>query len=561
MDKMDRDRRKVEQREADIARLRAMWQQAVHSGVKLGLRDRLKAAFHLTRAWSRANKEGLKKEDFQDAILARLQRPHAKRREFRLSNWKLRRGENPATQDLTEKYKDKSTPQKSLEPYLVGITVAAEHCGADPDDWNIDMVRDLSTWSRTQISPGVAPPDDRPAETLAILLNAMCVELARRSALAETFDVVDRMSCRWEMYTERLFVTEHSSMEDLESPISPNYADTVYYEEMFPFPSVPLLRVPYACGEREFSLSVQSRPKIQELNRAHLESGLPDGKDMLASDASKIETGHLVWFREIRLCIVPDGRGNLAAALETRPFMRVEFPETSQFSGTHQIVGANDLDSLNGGIFAGDGKHFGPYIQTEDGEYWDIGYREGPRGNDSFGNWVERLPTSTDPSLVNNPGVYSTGWWFDPDPVRYPAEVDCEPWYLSYTPATAPYLRHWLTQDGRLENPKNRESMPRYVWAECPWSPHRMSELPGTSEWRKKSPPVHELNFPDRSHATWIESCLHNGRIEEALQAKIDTLQEQTARLQANWHAARARHSNALLRRWKSASNDKGIQE
>jgi hypothetical protein len=45
---------------------------------------------------------------------------------------------------------------------------------------------------------------------------------------------------------------------------------------------------------------------------------------------------------------------------------------------------------------------------------------------------------------------------------------------------------------------------------------------------------------------------LHNGLIEDELGDAIDRLKSQVGALQAEWHHARERHSNALLMRWKS---------
>jgi hypothetical protein len=126
--------------------------------------------------------------------------------------------------------------------------------------------------------------------------------------------------------------------------------------------------------------------------------------------------------------------------------------------------------------------------------------------------------------------------------------VSSEPWYLSYTSASSLYLRHWLTQSWPLA----REWSHSREVATCPWNPNDLGFGQQDRAWNRNLPPLHELNFPDRSHATWIECCLHNGLIEEALQVKIDLLQEQTSRLQSDWLAARERHSNALLRRWKA---------
>ncbi|WP_263338021.1 hypothetical protein [Albidovulum salinarum] len=539
-------------RKADKEKLRGMEQQAVQRGMKVVKLDRLKAAFHLTRAWKRANEAGLRKEDFQDAVLSRLKRPHAKRQEFRLANWTLRRGEDPTTQpQLPEIYKNSPTPQKSLEPYLVGLAVAAEQCGEDPDDWKLDMMRDLSIWSRAVTPTDIAPPDDRPAETLEILLKALCAELAQRNRLDETFAAICRMNCRWDMFCERLVATDVACMQRIESPISPAYEVSLYFEEMFPFPSIPLLRVPYFVGKAEFLLAPEDVLRAQDEN--YLASGdyWPVGTAIkgnggrhycIPADApdSRSANGTLAWYREIRLCIAPDGHGGYTSALESRPYVAVRFDADLPFGGRHHVVGGYELD-LERGMFYGrddDGGPVWPHIRMASGESWRITLPKRPDGSLPFAEWTERNPDTT-------------GWYFEADPVLHAGEVGSEPWYLSYTPASAPYVRLWLTEDWRLADEP----------ADNPWSRGNFDWDDLESRWNRDLPPIHELNFPDFSHATWIECCLHNGLIEEALQASIDRLKEQTGRLQADWHAARERHADALLRRWTTKSEEKDIQK
>lgn len=527
-------------RSAEVKKLRQFEQEAVRSGTKLGPRDRLKAAFHLTRAWNEANKAGLRKADFQDGVFARLQRTHGKRQEFRLTNWTLRRSEDPFQQDLTDAYERKSTPQKALEQYLVGVTVAAEYCQVDPDDWKLDMMRDLSVWSRPTARPDVAPQDDRPAETLAILLNALCENLARKNQLGATFDAVHRMSCRWEMFEERLVPVTNDTicMEAINSPISPVCEESLYFEEMFPFPSIPLLQVPYLVGQAEFALAPEAMLRQEDAKRI-ADGDHPDvGAAMwghhynVPEDAPGMRKaeGKLIWSRELRLCLVPDSHGGFAPAIESRPRVEVEFQEESPFAGRHHVIGGYEPD-LQRGLFyarAEDGGQVWPHICDPNGMLWRL--RLVLQNEDE--SWLDRF-VERDPE--------TTGWCFDPDPIRHPGDWSSEPWYLSYTPATAPYLRHWFTQDWRLEIEPGV----------CPWNRLNFETDNLEGKWNRKLPPIHELNFPDFSFATWIECCLHNGLIEEALQAAIDRLKDQVGALQAEWHHAREQHSNALLKRWK----------
>jgi hypothetical protein len=266
----------------------------------------------------------------------------------------------------------------------------------------------------------------------------------------------------------------------------------------------------------------------------------------------KVEAdGYLVWYREIRLCIVPDGHGDFVGALETRPHLKVRFSQGRAPAGEHEVIGVFDIENLGDGYTAADGSHVDPHIRLEDGSVWNVTYNDLSGNGSRPAAWTERPAKKRNPLFDNNPGLRSTGWIFDADPILQPGELVGEPWYLSYTPATAPYLRHWLTGDWRLADEP----------AVCPWDRENFDWHDPQGRWNKDLPPVHELNFPDFSDATWIECCLHNGLIEEALQAKIDRLKEQTGRLQADWHAAREHHTNALLRRWKAKTESMETKE
>ena len=550
-----REERRAQKRREEVAKLRRLQSDAVRLGTKVHKKDRLWAAFNLTRAWGEAKAAGLRKEDFQDEIQSRLQRPHGSRQEFRLSNWILKRGEDPTTQPgLVKEYETKTRPQKALEPYLVGIAVAAEHCGADADNWKLEMARNLKLWERLSGRPDQVRLDEQPSETLAVLLNELCARLAKKSRLDQTFAAVRAMNCHWEMFSERLAATDAACMQRIESPISPILEDNMYFEEMFPFPSIPLLRVPYGAGNAIFTLAPED--DLRAFDSENLSSdryftvGLPFRTESpegamrhynIPDDAHGLLhiAGDFTWYREIRLCIVPDGSGRFVSALESRPRMEVLFAREAPLEGQHHVLYGYEIE-LERGLFYGrgeDGGHLFPTIQTQDRRAWRIKMNSLPESGKQVNEWTERDPETT-------------GWFFDPDPVSRPGQVSSEPWYLSYTPATAPYLRHWLTQAWRLGNEA----------AVCPWSRGNFEWGAADARWDRNLPPINALNFPDFSHATWIECCLHNGLIEEALQASIDRLTEQTMRLHADWHDARERHSNALLRRWSTETEQEGHQ-
>ncbi|MRH22537.1 hypothetical protein [Rhodovulum strictum] len=522
-----REERRAQKRREEVAKLRRLESEAVRLGTKVHKKDRLWAAFNLTRAWGEAKAAGLRKEDFQDEIQSRLQRPHGSRQEFRLSNWILKRGEDPTTQPgLVKEYETKTTPQKALEPYLVGISVAAEHCGADADDWKLAMARDLSIWPRLSGAADVVSPDERPSETLAVLLNALCVRLAKDNRLEQTFAAIRAMNCHWDMDEERLSHSRHAPMQRIESPIFPINEDCLHFGEMFPFPSIPLIRVPYVTGDAVFNLALANGHDPRAGTR--MEAGEPRYEGI---------PGEVVWFREIRLCIVPGDRGGFVSALETRPHMEVRIQGETGVAGRYPVFRSALIDIADGSHYGP--PDLGPSIQTRDGQTWAIEMALWP------GKLRHALAGKIRPAFP-----FSSELYFDPDPIQTPGVAGFEPWYLSYTPATPPYLRHWLTQEWRRENEE----------AVCPWSRDNCERGAHGDRWDRNVPPIHELNFPGFSHATWIECCLHNGLIEEALQASIDRLKDQTTRLQADWHDARERHSNALLRRWSTETEQEGHQ-
>lgn len=220
---------------------------------------------------------------------------------------------------------------------------------------------------------------------------------------------------------------------------------------------------------------------------------------------------------------------SLRAALESRPAVDVTFPEGTLLAGKHRIHGGYEPDVLRGLFYARDpeGGNVWPTIQVE-GKKWRI-----QCADETFweaANMVERDPQTT-------------GWQFDADPVEAPGEVWAEPSYISYTPASPDYLRHWLTRSWPLgDTPEG-----------CPWSLGQFVTDPAKVRYERDLPLIRQLNFPDYNTATGIECCLHNGMIEEALQAAITRLKDQTAILQRNLYVDRDIHVGRLLKRWHAS--------
>lgn len=530
----DREAKRAEIAERDLAALR-WWQAEAERGAKLGRRtDRLHAALHLAEAWQKAKAKGLNKERFQDMVLEAMRSTHGRTESFKLANYTLPKKFSEVTEDVIRHYKTRSEPSQRLEPYLLAITIAAIHCGADPEQWKMDMLRQTSLWHNSRNNTHALPDDNRGYENLAVLLNSLCAEIARRHELDNAYAAIKAMNCRWEMFQDRLLATDTSCMQWLDSPISPHYANCEYLEEAVPYPSVALLRIPYLVVETGFRLAPEE--VLRPLDAAALASGdhLPPGMGItnLSSKTAygvpaglpgvSRASGQLTYYREIHLCVVPDGRGGFGAALQSRPRVEVSFPEGDIWAGTHQVNGAIDPALGNGLFYArhADGGHVWPTVTLSSGEVWRLQPEED--------TWIPESLALRDPGGAE--------WEFDADPVAAPGEVVAEPWYLSFTGATPLHLRHWLDGDWALGAVNAVSCFARERFA--------------SDRYDTDLPPRREMLFPQGGPSSDLEMSLHNGIMEEALDTSAARLSRQVAELQSTHRSASERHVQTLLKKW-----------
>lgn len=530
-----------------ISRLHALEQSAAEGRKLPNDADRLKAAWHLRRAWHQAKQAGLKKQDFQDRVFEALSHHHARREGFKLANYVLPLRYESVNDALTDyeaacmASKKRTEPLRGLEPYLKGIGIAAGWCGADPDDWKLAFLQETSLWKRRLPSSGVLDQDERPAETIALLFSALCAEIARRHELAKLYTALRSLACRWEMFEDRLVPSGGNCMQWIESPVSPVFESAVYFEEGMPYPSVPLLRVPYLAASTRLHVALEAA--LLEIDQAHANSpnyltgggainfihGRPDVVHYTfpadAPDQRQL-TADLFFLREIRLCVVPDGRGGFTAGLESRPRVELSIPDDDPLAGHHAVNAAWKPDfgeSLFYARRADDGPVF-PTIRDSEDRSWRVR--------------VVKPETEAWQVVMRDPET--TGWEFDQDPVGAPGQVEAEPWYLSYTPATPAYLAHWLTQNWSLAD----------ISASCPWDRIGGSHGADSGRYNRNLPPLYELKFSAASAANSIECCLHNGLIEDALDAAAGRLASEVSTLQRNWVSASDAHVHTLLNRW-----------
>ncbi len=120
----------------------------------------------------------------------------------------------------------------------------------------------------------------------------------------------------------------------------------------FRLPSIPLLYVPDLEGETAFALTPEAILSPHDARRLAQDNLVHEGAPTASQAAAhhgipenipglQIMEGWLTLSHEIRLCIVPDGHGGFAPALETRPRILAGFPEGSPFSGRHHVTRAD----------------------------------------------------------------------------------------------------------------------------------------------------------------------------------------------------------------------------
>ncbi|WP_114286452.1 hypothetical protein [Candidatus Halocynthiibacter alkanivorans] len=522
------------------------WSMAAEVGFKLRGDDNLRAGLFLRNAWRRASAAGLRKIDFQDQVFEKLKWGHRRRQSFKYDNYRILNMFDLVDDCTMAYYREhpRKAPMRGLEPYLVAVGVAAEACGENPDNCKIELLRSLSISRKKSPTAETEKDATREWENLSLLLNSLCREIACGASLGSVLDAIQRMSCRWEMFDAQLVPSDGNCMIDLESPIHPIYEPGVYFEEMFPFPSVELLLVPYMLGEMEFLLAPEDDLRRYDLD--HLGTGefLRPGMGVHSGGSigprehySIPETtgqvnlpGIVILYRELRLAVVPDGQGGFAGAIETRPRVVVSFSEETDFAGEHVVHAGYEPDVLRGLFYArtDEGGPVLPTISRADGERWRIHYGEDMPIVGGF--------------LLQNPKLET--WYFEPDPVGRQGFVETETGYLSYTPVTPDYLRYWLG--------KNWSIGPCH--AQIAWGELDATSSGGDGAESDWVPPLHERSFPRLPIAKAVEHALYSGTLERRLTEVVSDLKRQTARLERAWHAAQDRNIENWIARLKARS-------
>jgi hypothetical protein len=283
-------------------RLEDIRTKAVQNGTRLNnTTDRLKAAYFLTRVWQRAKKMGVSKADFEDRVLAQLQRRREGREEFRLARWLLPKvtmremeamgGDVP--HGLRETWRNRSEPQKALEPYIAAVGEAALICGETPKDWQIELLSPLSLWQ--QHGGEDEDSTDIPAENLALMVNALGRKLGHSNDLPGLIRRMGELPSRRDMEDDSFHPAPDNNVW-FTSPVFPNWNSGVYAEEVFPFPCLSLVHVRHGSAKVMAKLA-------------------PDIADLKDTPEEPVE---LTVYRDVRLAVAPVNPSECGGVFESR---------------------------------------------------------------------------------------------------------------------------------------------------------------------------------------------------------------------------------------------------
>lgn len=515
-------------------------------GIKLLNRDRLLAALFLGNAYSEAKAKGVltSKDDLEGCIFNRMSRKQDKSEQFRLNRWILPKRITEITKPVEDDYKGKREPHKALITYLDAIAELASRNGTDPKESQLDLLSRLSVWRRNS---SYDPGEDRliPALNLSNLLDRLCKKLSTDNKLPELFDRIRSLPCDWNPYSECLVLCDRKNMGSGKSPVSPEFEEVVLPNEMFPFPSVPLIRIPYLIHDAKIEVT-----------------GASDATAVDSATDVRIRTVKVIYYREIRLTIAPLSPSEMGAVFQTRGV--IEVPEAYLWKPTEHLTLQEALQYLQ---TASRRKYLGERLPIQPIRM--IAPRQTSVRPEVLldGQWYSLLGDTELFELEGHKYIsrMGTAYDFDHDPVGQPRSWHGTSMFVfSYTPATAPYVYHWLAQRhilqdaGLLHLSDGGEEIS--LWRRSEMDAHRLEfpylNLPDDvaaldARYGQNLPDQFALNFPDSAlSGSDVEKCLHNGLIEAALQNKIDLLRQQVKEMEEVWHSGREDATNALLKRY-----------
>lgn len=507
----------------DRQRLRALLGDA-RQGFTLRERQRFDAAFELGKRYNaiiREVKGG--RSAFEGRVIEILDEYGHRTETFDVAKWKLPKGVEQVDTTVRSNPKYRSIPQKSLIHYLSAIQALAEFAGEDIENALISFLKAARMWKDEPL-PDSGEDNWDAISRLHHMLTAVCQGVAAQTGMMDVFRRLYSMPLTWRYLEQRLQLGTISNFAGGFSPVDRSPLFDVNIDETFPFPSVPLLRIPLAWGD----LAVE----------------IEEGKTCIAAEPGaarrdgifKRRDARVIQYRDIHLAIAPLNDREVGPVLMSRGLVGLRIPSSSPH--VTMVFGTlHWLDTLA--------------VQQE--VLHDGGWR---RIKLEFDPDQDRL----DHQIAGPGDDYS----WECDPVEYPGVLNSGGDYVVYHRMSVDHLHHWLIGDHALDG----------EGATCPWSPfdgEPWTERPGLvlpptgnlweDAFHDADGKALPLLSPVRTSAFYVEAALHKGRIHKALLDQATALRRQAVHLVEQRRIEAIAAQEQLMASWKSAQHPHSLEE
>lgn len=506
----------------DRRRLRALLGEA-QRGVTLKERQRFDAALELGKRYNAAIRD-LKggRGAFEGRVIEILVGLGHQTETFDVAKWKMPKGIEQIDAIVRSNPKYRSIPQKSMIHYLAAIQALAEFAGDNVENAQISFLKAARVWKDEPL-PDLAEDNWDAISRLHRMLTAATQGISGQTGLLDVFRRLYSMPLTWRYLEEKLHLGTISNFAGDFSPVDLSPVSDINIDETFPFPSVPLVRIPIAWGD----LSVE----IEDGDTCFAEEpGAPRSDGVFVRHAARV-----LQYRDIHLAIAPLNDREVGPVLMARGLVGLRIPPSSP--RVMMVFGT---------------LHWSDTLSVQQEILHDGGWRR------------VKLEFAPDKDQLQHqvPGPGDDYSW-ECDPVEYPGVLNSGGDYVVYHRMSVDHLHHWLIGDHALDGEP----------AVSPWSPYDgepWNERPGLITpptgyfWEEAfnnadGKPLPLLS-PVRTSAWYVEAALHKGRFHQALLDQANGLRQQAVDLVDQRQKEANAAQELLIASWKTGQSEKPLE-
>lgn len=507
----------------DRQRLRSLLGEA-RRGVTLKERQRFDAALELGKRYSAAIRDlKVGRGAFEGRVIEILIGLGHQTETFDVAKWKLPKSIEQIDASVRSNPKYRSIPQKSMIHYLAAVQALAEFAGDNVENAQISFLKSARMWKDEPL-PDPAEDNWDAVSRLHHMLTAASQAVAVQTGLMDVFRRLYSMPLTWRYLEQKLHL---GTIRNFAGDFSPVDSSPVYHiniDETFPFPSVPLVRIPIAWGDLSVEIEIGDTCFAAE-------PGAPRSDGVFVRHAARV-----IQYRDIHVAIAPLNEREVGPVLMARGLVGLRIPPSSP-----------NVTMVFGTL------HWSDVLSIQQEILHDGGWR---RVKLEFAPDVDQLPHQ-----VLGPG---DDYSWECDPVEYPGVLNSGGDYVVYHRMSVDHLHHWLIGDHAIEGEA----------AISPWSP--FDGEPWNEYPRLVAPPTgllwenafHDadgkplpLLSPVRTSARYVEAGLHKGRIYQALLEQATELRRQTVQLVEQRRTEAIAAQERLIASWKTGQPAKPLEE